>query len=161
MTVSGWTRISADRQSRQVDDSRAHRNRSEAVSFGRLTDRCRTPSWWRSARISSCRAARLRKEAKSAVKRADNRCPQGNRRKRDNFQCINQIRFCENYSRVFDRLSARWGAHESKPLFKGNPTVEIVTWRAPIPSPSLAPESASASRRLSRLLMKFFLSRRN
>ena len=42
--VSGLTMISADRQSGQVDDSHAHRNRSEEVSFGRFTDRCRTPS---------------------------------------------------------------------------------------------------------------------
>src|SRR5215472_3996611 len=44
------------------------------------------------------------RQAKSAVKRADNRCPQGNRRKRDNSQFINQIRFCENY-RVIDQLA--------------------------------------------------------
>jgi hypothetical protein len=44
MTVSGLTMISGDRQSGQVDDSHAHRNRSEEVSFGRFTDRCRTPS---------------------------------------------------------------------------------------------------------------------
>jgi hypothetical protein len=30
------------------------------------------------------------------VKRADKRCPKGNRRKKDNFQFINQIGFCEN-----------------------------------------------------------------
>jgi hypothetical protein len=32
------------------------------------------------------------------VKRADKRCPKGNRRKKDNFQFINQIGFCENRS---------------------------------------------------------------
>jgi hypothetical protein len=30
------------------------------------------------------------------VKRADKRCPKGNRMKKDNFQFINQIGFCEN-----------------------------------------------------------------
>jgi hypothetical protein len=39
-------------------------------------------------------------QAKSAVKRADKRCPTGNRRKKDNFQFINQIGFCENDSRT-------------------------------------------------------------
>jgi hypothetical protein len=33
------------------------------------------------------------------VKRADKRCPKGNRRKKDNFQFINQIGFCENDNR--------------------------------------------------------------
>ena len=44
MTVSGFTMISADRQSVQNRDSHAQRNRSEAISFGRFTDRCITPS---------------------------------------------------------------------------------------------------------------------
>jgi hypothetical protein len=52
---------------------------------------------WRRARISSCSAARLRKEAKSAAKKADNRSPKENRRKNDNSQFINQIGVCENH----------------------------------------------------------------
>src|SRR5215471_8571498 len=39
MTVSGWTMIRAERQLRQVAAKHAHKNRSDAVSFGRFTDR--------------------------------------------------------------------------------------------------------------------------
>jgi hypothetical protein len=66
-----------DCQSSQTALSQAQSKRSAGVSFGRLTERCRTLSCWRSARISRGSAARLRKEAKNAVRRADNRCPKG------------------------------------------------------------------------------------
>ena len=72
-------------------------HRSAGVSLGRWTERCKTPSGWRSARISSWSAARLRKEAKNAAKREHNKCPNGNRMVNDNFQIINQIGFCENH----------------------------------------------------------------
>jgi len=52
MTVSGLTRIKAERQSRQVAAKHAQKNRSEAVSFGRLTERWRTLSWCRRASTS-------------------------------------------------------------------------------------------------------------
>lgn len=44
ITVAGLTMISAERQFRQVDARHAQRNQSEAVSFGRFTERCRTVS---------------------------------------------------------------------------------------------------------------------
>src|SRR6516164_3368174 len=97
MTVEALMIKTLDCQSFQTALSQAHKNRSAGVSLGRLTERCRTPSGWRRARISSCSAARLRNEAKSAVKKADNRCPKENRRKNDNSQFINQIGVCENH----------------------------------------------------------------
>jgi len=39
MTVSGWTMICAERQLRQVAAKYAQKNRSEAFSLGRFTDR--------------------------------------------------------------------------------------------------------------------------
>src|SRR3954447_1536186 len=98
ITVEAGTRKTPERQSFQTAQSQAHRNRSAGVSFGRLTERCRTPSWWRSARISSCSAARLRKEAKTEAKSAEKRGPRGNRRKTDNPQSINHIGIDENHS---------------------------------------------------------------
>jgi hypothetical protein len=53
ITVSGWTMTSAVRQSLHSSDSHAQKRRSTAVSLGRFTERCKTPSWWRRARISS------------------------------------------------------------------------------------------------------------
>jgi hypothetical protein len=42
------------RQSLHSSDSHAQKSRpSGAVSFGRFTERCKTPSWWRRARIST------------------------------------------------------------------------------------------------------------
>src|SRR3954463_2350062 len=66
-------------------------SRSAGVSFGRFTERCRTPIWWRSARISSWRATRLRNEAASAAMSAVIRWPSGNRRISDKLQFINLI----------------------------------------------------------------------
>jgi hypothetical protein len=48
MTVSGLTMIKAERQSLQTSHSHAHKSRSAEVSFGRFTERRRTPSWCRS-----------------------------------------------------------------------------------------------------------------
>jgi hypothetical protein len=42
--VSGLTMIRAERPSRQVAARHAQKNRSEAISFGRLTERSRTLS---------------------------------------------------------------------------------------------------------------------
>src|SRR5215471_16832130 len=50
--VSGWTMIMADRRLRQMAAKYAHKNRSEAVSLGRFTDRSRTWSWCRRAMTS-------------------------------------------------------------------------------------------------------------
>src|SRR5215831_5540428 len=97
-TVDALTTKMLDCQSFQTAHSQAHKNRSAGVSFGRLTERCRTPSWWRRARISSCSAARLRKEAKTVAQRADNRYLKGNRGENGNSQFINQIGICENHN---------------------------------------------------------------
>src|SRR5215471_11888648 len=98
MTVDALTTKMLDCQSFQTAHSQAHKNRSAGVSFGRLTERCRTPSWWRRARISSCSAARLRKE--TAAQRADNRYLKGNRGENGNSQFINQIGICENHIQI-------------------------------------------------------------
>ena len=49
--------------------------------------------------FTCCRlsAARLRKEAKTAAERADNRCPAGNRKGNGNSQFTNQIGVSENH----------------------------------------------------------------
>src|SRR2546423_1531888 len=61
ITVSGLTTMSAERQSAHTPHSQAQRSRSRGVNFGFFTERCRTPSWCRSARCSSWRAARVLK----------------------------------------------------------------------------------------------------
>src|SRR5215472_8498263 len=117
MTVDALTTKMLDCQSLQTAHSQAHSNRSAGVSFGRLTERCRTPSCWRSARISSCNAARLRKEAKTAAQRANNRCLKGNRRGNGNSQFINQIGICENHRpAVCCRAASRRATLESSDL---------------------------------------------
>src|SRR5215469_12441947 len=108
MTVDALTTKMLDCQSFQTAHSQAHKNRSAGVSFGRLTERCRTPSWRRRTRTSSCNAARLRKEAKTAAQRADNRYLKGNRGENDNSQFINQIGICENHP---VRFRAIWLIH--------------------------------------------------
>src|SRR5262249_44625679 len=111
MTVDALTTKMLDCQSFQTAHSQAHKNRSAGVSFGRLTERCRTPSWWRRARISSCSAARLRKEAKTAAQRADNRYLKGNRGENGNSQFINQIGICENHRHLQCVTSEAWRPH--------------------------------------------------
>ena len=88
---------SDERHSAQVWDSHAQRSRSVGFSFGRFTDRCSTLSWWRKARISSCRAARLRKEAKKVVNKAAKMCEGVNRREMGNRHFIRQIQISENH----------------------------------------------------------------
>jgi hypothetical protein len=44
MTVSGLTMTSAERQAAHTSDRPAQKSRSNAVSLGRFTERCRTPS---------------------------------------------------------------------------------------------------------------------
>ena len=80
-----------DFQSCQTVHSHAHKSRSAGVSFGRFTERCRTPIWWRRARISNWRAAWLRNDAASETMSAVNKCPSGNRRMSDKLQFINLI----------------------------------------------------------------------
>ena len=79
-----------DFQSRQTLHSHAHKSRSAGVSFGRFTERCRTPIRWR-GRISNWRASRLRNDAASETMSAVNKCPSGNRRMSDKLQFINLI----------------------------------------------------------------------
>ena len=109
MTVAALTIKTLDCQSFQTAHSQAHNQRSAGVSLGRWTERCKTPSGWRRARISSWSAARLRKEAKNAAQREHYKCPNGNRMVNDNFQIINQIGLCENHSRLFEAVYWLYG----------------------------------------------------
>ncbi len=61
----------------QISQSHAHKIRSTLTSLGRDAERCKTPSWWRRARISSLRAARPRNEATSEATSAANSGPHG------------------------------------------------------------------------------------
>ena len=53
ITVAGLTMISDSFQRADRRESSTQSLRSTLVSRGRLTERFRTPSWWRSARISA------------------------------------------------------------------------------------------------------------
>jgi hypothetical protein len=87
-----------DRHSFQTADNQAHSIRSVGVSFGRFTDRCRTPSWWRSARISICRAIRLRKDARTVTNSAAIIGTHQNRRRDGNPQTISHFGVYENHN---------------------------------------------------------------
>ncbi len=102
-TVEACTTWMPNLRSWQIGQSHAHSARSAAVSFGRFTERCSTPIWWRSARISSWSSARLRNNPKNGSDERVNTAPNGNRSIRDNPQSINHIGICENhrYRRVF------------------------------------------------------------
>ena len=60
------TMISASFQRAQVRESNTQSPRSALVSRGRLAERCRTPSWWRRARISMADWLRVRNKANTA-----------------------------------------------------------------------------------------------
>ena len=66
-TVAGFIMMALGCQSVQTADNQAYRNRS---AVGRFTERRRTPSGWRGARISSCSAVRWRKKAQKAAANA-------------------------------------------------------------------------------------------
>jgi hypothetical protein len=102
-TVDAFMMNAPDFQSFHEVESQAQRSRSAGVSFGRLTERCRTPIWWRNARISNWSAARLRNEAASEAIRAVIICPRGYPTMSDNSQSINAVGVCENHNR--DRKS--------------------------------------------------------
>src|SRR5882762_5136826 len=53
--------MSAERQLGHTPHSQAQRSRSRGVNFDFFTERCRTPSWCRSAKFSNWRAARVLK----------------------------------------------------------------------------------------------------
>jgi hypothetical protein len=66
----GFTITTAERHSRQIRDNPSHKRRSAQVRGTRRgRDRSRTWSWCRNARISSCRAARVRIERRRILKR--------------------------------------------------------------------------------------------
>src|SRR5262249_34967738 len=79
--------------------SQAHNSRSAVVNFGRFTERCRTPIWWRNARISNWSAARHRNDANSDATRAVNMWPKGNRTMSDKSHFTNVIGVYENHNR--------------------------------------------------------------
>ena len=64
MTVSGLTMTRAERHWGQKRRSQIQRNRSQARSFGRLTERFKTMIWCHRARISVWSARRDRKPAR-------------------------------------------------------------------------------------------------
>jgi hypothetical protein len=96
----GKLRAVVERSTSPSDALSPRNGRSAAVSFARLTERCRTPNWWRNARISNWSAARLRNEAASEAIRAVNICPKGNRTMSDNSQSISAIGVYENHRRA-------------------------------------------------------------
>jgi hypothetical protein len=60
---------SAERQSLQMSDSRAHSRRSSGVNFKRLlAELCSTVIWCRKAKFSSTKVARERKIEETALK---------------------------------------------------------------------------------------------
>jgi hypothetical protein len=74
MTVSGLTMMSAERQPDQRCSSHAHKRRSTSVS--RTRPRCDLRStfiWWRRARISNCKAARVWKQERRVPRKERNR----------------------------------------------------------------------------------------
>jgi hypothetical protein len=93
ITVSALTMQKQARQSLQIDDSQTHSTRSADTNFERFTHRCKTPSWWRRARISNCSAARLRNDAKIASNSAEIVGVHGNRRMKDNPSSLGTSRF--------------------------------------------------------------------
>jgi hypothetical protein len=96
--VDAFMMNAPDFQSCHAVESQAQRSRSAGVSFGRFTERCRTPVWCRNTRISNWSAARLRKEADSEAIRAVNMCPKGNRTMSENSQSVSAIGVYENHS---------------------------------------------------------------
>src|SRR3954468_2113749 len=103
ITVAALTMKTLVRHSFQTDESQTHRIRSVADSFGLFTDRCRTPSWWRRARISTWSAARLRNDAKRLANRAEKAGTHANRTKKGKPQFINDIDVCENHRALDSR----------------------------------------------------------
>ena len=69
-TVSGWTRVSADRQPGQSLDSQTQKIRSCLRSLGRSTERRSTVSWCLRARFSATSAARSTKKTLRKAKTA-------------------------------------------------------------------------------------------
>src|SRR5271165_105586 len=73
-TVSGWTICRHRRQPDQNRYNTTHKSRSQRWRRKRRgAFFWKTASWWRSARISACRAARVRKLEATKAKRATKR----------------------------------------------------------------------------------------
>src|SRR5260370_188025 len=85
MTVSGLTMQRAERHSAQAPQKQAHRNRSNRLSFGLITERCSTPSWWRRPMIPSRDAARIQKKDGVETTNTDNTAVGENSLKVRNF----------------------------------------------------------------------------
>src|SRR5439155_8246651 len=78
MTVSGLTMMSAERQPDHRCSSHVHNRRSTLVS--RTRPRCALRStliWWRRARISNCRAARVWKQERRVPRKEKNKVNMG------------------------------------------------------------------------------------
>jgi hypothetical protein len=67
-----------DFQPCQTGHSQAHKRRSAGVSFGRFTERCRTPIWWPGRESPTREGHGLRNEAASKAMSVVNKCPSGN-----------------------------------------------------------------------------------
>jgi hypothetical protein len=105
ITVSGLTISSADRQSAHKRESQTHLCRSVAERLSRRPrlERCRTKSWCRSARISACKTARVRKQPRRANKSEKNAVNMGSAA---HFQQRFKFNFF-NVDGVFGRDSAK------------------------------------------------------
>ena len=71
-SISWRSKFRTLRHSLQAPQSQAHKHRSKRLTLGLFTERCSTPSWWRRAKISSCKAARVRKTHSVVVNNAEN-----------------------------------------------------------------------------------------
>jgi hypothetical protein len=114
-TVEAFMIRTPDLHSCHAVESQAHNSRSAVVSFGRFTERCSTPIWWRNARISNWSAARHRNDAISDAIRAVNMWPKGNRTMSDKSHFTNVIgftritvRFCPSIYITVNRLQAEY-----------------------------------------------------
>ena len=99
-----------DLQSGQTEQSQIQKSRSALVSFGRFTERCRTTIWWRSARISSWRAARLRNHPENEAMRAVITGPNGSRIMRGKSHIISEIGIYENHKREQNQERGQQGS---------------------------------------------------
>jgi len=142
ITVAALTMKIPDRHSLQTADSQTHSSRSAAVSFGRFTDRCRIPSWWRRARISTCRAVRLRNDAKRVADSAEIVGTHGNRKKNDNPQFISHFEVYENYSR---RSRIRLGCALVAGVLRNKSIGKVMQRRFPIDTRDANPSAVSLS----------------
>jgi len=106
----------ADHQPFQSWESHAQRSRSGGASFGRFTERCRTPSWCRSARFSArWSAARDLKvaDAAAANMRKVLSAKRGNCRRTRKLHVLMQF---GTIGTVYGRLCHRFGCSAESPV---------------------------------------------